>query len=120
MLVDVGHVADFPEGTITKLKVEGRDLGIVCWAGTLYAVRDRCPHAEGPLCDGVVRSQIVSDNPGRGEVDVDRSRPVIVCPWHYIEYDLQTGRGVRSINRIQTFPVSVAEERVQVRVGGDS
>src|SRR5258708_30912610 len=100
------------------MTANGRDIGITKWGDEVFAVRNYCPHAEGPLCDGVIRSRLVTNGTFDQDVLADPSRPVIVCPWHHIEWDLRTGLGLRRGSRVQTYPVSVVDGRVLVNVGG--
>ena len=52
-----------PEGEIALFKVEGE----------IFALKNECPHMEGPL----------------GEGDMDNR--MVTCPWHGWQFDVRTG-----------------------------
>jgi nitrite reductase/ring-hydroxylating ferredoxin subunit len=53
-----------------------------------------------------------------GEMAVDESRPVLVCPWHTWEYDLETGRSTTDARfRVRSYPVLVVDGEVFVDTG---
>ena len=74
--VNVGRVADFPEGSLKKVAVSGEDVLVVCLGGRLYAIANSCTHRGGPLNEGELED---------GKV---------VCPWHGGQFDLATGKVV--------------------------
>ncbi len=53
--------------------IEGQRIVIVRHAGKIYALDDRCPHADASIALGPVENGC------------------IVCPWHYAEFSLETG-----------------------------
>ena len=71
------------------VEVEGRSIGLFNVAGAFLAVRNRCPHQGGPLCEGVLVGALTSTAPG--EYQYERPGEVIRCPWHGWEFDLRTG-----------------------------
>jgi nitrite reductase/ring-hydroxylating ferredoxin subunit len=96
------------------VRVGGREIGVVRdpATGTLHAVRNRCPHSGAPLCLGLVVDRAVG-RPGAYERS---GRPVLRCPWHGWEYDLETGRCVDDPGlRAAVYPVRVENGRVLVR-----
>jgi nitrite reductase/ring-hydroxylating ferredoxin subunit len=110
--VDIGCLADFPEGRATVITVDRRALGLIRWHDKVFALRSVCPHQSGPLCEGPVRPYLDADLPS-SNVAIDDDRPVIACPWHGWEFDVQTGRLVTGgPERVRTFPVEIREERV--------
>jgi 3-phenylpropionate/trans-cinnamate dioxygenase ferredoxin subunit len=58
--------------------------------GEFFALRNRCPHQGGPLCEGRLAGFVESSGPG----DIRYSRPgeILRCPWHAWEYDIRTGQ----------------------------
>jgi nitrite reductase/ring-hydroxylating ferredoxin subunit len=87
--VVVGETADLPPGTRRIVEVAGRSIGVFNVGGEYLAIRNRCPHQGGPLCEGVTVGAITSDQPG--EYHHDRPGEIIRCPWHAWEFDLRTG-----------------------------
>jgi nitrite reductase/ring-hydroxylating ferredoxin subunit len=47
-------------------------------------------------------------------------RPVIACPWHHYEFDLQTGHEIRGGRRAITYQVELDGGRVYLRTGPNS
>jgi nitrite reductase/ring-hydroxylating ferredoxin subunit len=74
--VKVGQIADFPDGSLRKVSVNGEDILVVCLSGKLYAVANNCTHRGGPLNEGELED---------GKV---------VCPWHGGQFDVTTGKVV--------------------------
>lgn len=50
----VGALADFAHGTATKVDVDGTAVAVVNIDGSLYAIADRCSHANISLSEGEV------------------------------------------------------------------
>src|SRR5437660_142864 len=48
----VATVAEVPPGERKLVMVAGREIGIFNVGGRFFAVRNRCPHQGGPLCQG--------------------------------------------------------------------
>ena|SRR5581483_11087556 len=125
----VARVGEIPVGSRKVVVVAGRSIGIFNVDGELYALRNRCPHQGGPLCEGFQFSALRSGRPGSYE----RTRPgqLIRCPWHGWEFDIVTGRSwfdpertrVRSYPvrveplEAETYPVSVEDGCVVVELG---
>jgi nitrite reductase/ring-hydroxylating ferredoxin subunit len=106
---------ELPPGGRRIVEVDGRSIGVFNVAGDYLAIRNRCPHQGGPLCEGVQVGELTSDLPG----DYEYSRPgeMIRCPWHGWEFDLRTGaswfdparRRVRSY-KVEVVPGGELEE----------
>ena len=52
--IKVGTLADFAHGTATKVDVNGTAVALVNIDGSLYAIADRCSHANISLSEGEV------------------------------------------------------------------
>lgn len=86
----VARVEDVPEGEHRIFSVAGREIGIFNVRGEYFALRNRCPHLGGPLCEGEVLGLVYSSKPG--DVRFDGSKRLITCPWHGWEFDVKTGQ----------------------------
>ncbi|HVC76335.1 MAG TPA: Rieske 2Fe-2S domain-containing protein [Candidatus Micrarchaeaceae archaeon] len=116
MSIDVGPVADFEERRFRIVNAGGHELGVLRWQDRFFAVHNRCPHQKGPLCLGIVSGRLVGRAPGSMEVDDDV--PVIACPWHGWEFDLERGRALWEEGyAAKVVPVRVERGRVLVDVG---
>ncbi len=74
--VEVGTKADFKEGMMKRIEVNGKEILIANLGGTLYAIGDTCTHAECSLSEGMLENTIV------------------VCPCHNAQFDVQSGKNV--------------------------
>ena len=73
------------------IALRGREIGVVrLHSGEIRAILNRCPHKGAPVGRGIVRA--ACDSSGPGQITFDKSREVLVCPWHGFEFDLRTGR----------------------------
>src|SRR5689334_22784337 len=113
MSMDCGPSYRFAEGKLRLVTSGRRQIGIVRWAGKLYAVNNYCSHQGGPICMGLLSGRLGSD--GTGSMTLDTSSPVLACPWHGWEFDLRTGSALADpATKIRTFNVREADGRVVV------
>ena len=138
----VGKKSDFTPGSRKIVNVGGRSIGVFYIGGEFFAIRNRCPHAGAPLCEGVLGG--VATAPEPGTYRYSRKNEFIRCPWHSWEFDLRTGQSQIDPNRIrvrayqtqvvqvcelaaataddgpppavETYPVTVEHEYVQVEL----
>jgi nitrite reductase/ring-hydroxylating ferredoxin subunit/uncharacterized membrane protein len=75
--LELGELADIPEGGPTKLKAGINELAVVRDGDRILAVHAQCAHAGGPLAEG----SLVGD--------------AIECPWHGSRYRMADGHNVR-------------------------
>ena len=82
----------------------------------VYALRNVCPHALGPVCAGRLGPKIVAPGGDPMAFDVDESCPVIACAWHGWEFDVRTGQAVwpDARMRVRTYATRVEGGRVLV------
>ncbi|MEK3914106.1 Rieske (2Fe-2S) protein [Paenibacillus sp. FSL H7-0331] len=129
----VGVTSEILPGQRKIVTVEGITMGVFNVNGTYYAVKNSCPHQQAPLCVGKVSGTTLPSQPG--EFLYGREGEILRCPWHGWEFDLTNGHSLFDPNRcwvktyevevelpeeeqpkLETFPVSVEEERVMVSV----
>lgn len=72
------RLEDLPPGGRKLVKVANIDIALFNIAGTIYAIKNRCPHRSGPLI--------------RGFLDPAGS---IKCPMHGWRFDLRDGSSER-------------------------
>lgn len=137
---NVGRVSDIPDGGRRLVLIGGRSIGVFNVGGRFFALRNRCAHQGGPLCQGRVFGRLDSERPG--EYRYENGRWLLECPWHGWEFDMATGQSwfdpqrtrvrrypvsVETVGtdglqpgpyRVESFPVSVEEEYVIVDLGG--
>jgi nitrite reductase/ring-hydroxylating ferredoxin subunit len=109
--IDVGHVRNFPDGQVSLVMVGKAEIGIINWRGRFHAIGGVCTHQGGPLCRGLLTARLSSPKPG--EMEVEEAVPVIACPWHGWEFDIETGEPLWDTGpRIRIFPVEIVGDRV--------
>jgi nitrite reductase (NADH) small subunit len=112
--VDIGSAAEVERTGRVVARVGGREVGVVRdpVTGSLYGIRNRCPHHGGPLCLGTVENR-VEGSPGAYAL---AGRRILRCPWHGWEFDLETGGCVDDPSlRAAVYAVETVDGRVRVR-----
>jgi nitrite reductase/ring-hydroxylating ferredoxin subunit len=94
----VASLSDLPESTSKVVYAGGEQVALFNIGGRLYAVANRCPHANGPLAEG--------------EVD----GTTVTCPWHASRFDLETGAPLAgpAVKPVPTFHVDVRDGEIFV------
>lgn len=118
---EIGTVDEFPAERGTPVTVQGVRLAVFNLGGEFYAVGDNCPHKNLPLhLAGQPRfvGEEIAEKYGGGATrgDVDPDDRSIRCPWHYMEWDLETGCNEPSGKCIPTYPVTVEDDTVLVEL----
>jgi nitrite reductase/ring-hydroxylating ferredoxin subunit len=122
----VARVGEIPRGERKIVEIGGRSIGVFNVDGEFFALRNRCPHQGGPLCEGQVLAAIAATGPG----EYERGRPgdIVRCPWHAWEFSIRTGRSwfdpertrVKAypveVRHAETFAVSVEDDYVVVEL----
>jgi nitrite reductase/ring-hydroxylating ferredoxin subunit len=66
----------------------------------------------------VVRQQLSAEAAlDHVDLTVEEGPPIIACPWHHYEFDLDTGHELRGGRRAITYRVEVESGRVYIRTG---
>lgn len=76
--IDLGGLADIPQGGPTKLKAGINELALIRDGDRILALHAQCAHAGGPLAEGTI-------------VGGDR----LECPWHGSRFRIADGHVVR-------------------------
>ena len=93
----VSRLDELVEGRGKEFVVAGRVVAVFLCDGIVSATDGICPHAGGPLAQGMVRQQVVT------------------CPWHGWQYNVCTGQ--HRINpriSVETFAVTVDDGVVYI------
>lgn len=92
-------VDDVPMGEGRSVTLEGRRVALFRTAAGWYAIDAACPHAGGPLADGIAS---------------DRQ---VICPLHERRFALDTGAAVgHDCAGVTAYPVTVRDGAVLVDV----
>ena len=115
----VGRLSDLDERGLLVIEIGGTAIGVIKHRGKVYAYRNSCPHQGGPVAEGSLVGNVecrVMEGGARRE-SVSTRDFNIACPWHGIEYDLDTGvcRGDPRM-RLKSYEVVVQDGLVKVRV----
>lgn len=94
----VASLADLRPGEGRLVVVDGREIAVFRTAVGLRAVDARCPHAGGPLHEGIV------------------SGTRVTCPLHLRVVDLVTGEVEDCEERVRCYPVQTDGDRVLLEV----
>jgi nitrite reductase (NADH) small subunit len=97
-LVRACHVDDVPRGEGRSLMVDGRRIALFRAESGWYALGGVCPHAGGPLADGILADCRV------------------ICPLHERAYDLATGAALAGGAGVAAYRVEVQGDEVFVTI----
>jgi NADPH-dependent 2,4-dienoyl-CoA reductase/sulfur reductase-like enzyme/nitrite reductase/ring-hydroxylating ferredoxin subunit len=95
---DVAALTDLPDGGLTSVDVEDLKILLVRDGQTVQAIGAICPHAGGPLEQGI------------------RNGDRIVCPWHKAAFCISTGALLDppAVDGLPRYDVRIDAERVLV------
>ena len=112
-MLDAGAISDYPEAKACSVSVGDRDVVVIRWHGEFYASSGNCPHMMAQLRHGTVEAALSAD--GVGAFCADHTRPVLVCPWHGWQFDLQTGQSLADPKvRMRTFRTQCQNGRLLI------
>lgn len=114
----VARAEELPPGSHKIVDVAGRSVGVFNVAGEYFALRNTCPHAGGPLCQGVRSGFVVSEEPG--QYHYIRQGEFIRCPWHQWEFDIRTGQSWLDPERTRVRSYDTRVETGADLLAGDS
>jgi 3-phenylpropionate/trans-cinnamate dioxygenase ferredoxin subunit len=111
----IGRLEDFPEGAQKVIDVAGYSMGVYNISGTLFAIRNVCPHALGPICGAEATGTYLPSEPGEYRWGLEGR--VLRCQWHGWEFDITTGEALFGTDRrsLSRFPVFIQDGSVFVR-----
>ena len=107
----VASVDEIPEGGRKIVSLGPRSIGVFNVGGEFFALRNRCPHQGGPLCEGKLWGTVEAALPG--EFDTGEQPEILTCPYHGWEFHIRTGQSWCDPDRlrIRTYRVHVAGGR---------
>lgn len=104
----VARASDLGDGERLLVELNGRSIGIFNLSGRYYGLLNRCPHRGAELCKGQVSGMVCSEAPG--EFEYDRTRPLVLCPWHGWEFDITSGQSFFDPRGLRARPYQVDVE----------
>lgn len=115
----VAAVGEISPGERKIVEVAGRSIGVFNLDGEFFALRNRCPHQGGALCEGQLWGVLKAERPG--EYEYEASREILACPWHGWEFHIRTGQSWCDPEklRVRSYEVSVVDgEDLEVPAAG--
>jgi 3-phenylpropionate/trans-cinnamate dioxygenase ferredoxin subunit len=99
--IDVASVDELTPGSCRVADMDGTAVAVFNLDGEFYAIEDVCTHDGGVLSNGKVEGK------------------EIVCPRHGARFSIVTGAVLAppAYEDVRTFPVRIADGRVQVEAG---
>jgi len=106
----VGRTDEIPPGSRKIVRVAGRSIGVFNVDGQFYAIRNRCPHQGGALCEGKLWGVLKADVPG--SYQYESSKEIIACIRHGWEFSIKTGQSWCDPQRlrVRSYGVSVEDQ----------
>ena len=109
--VKVARVDAFDDPGKKVFDVEGFEFGVFKIGGEFFAWENRCPHLDGPACQGKLiactTEAVNADLTGRGR-EFHKSQINMACPWHGMEFDIRTGRHpTKGDIRLRSVPLRI-------------
>ena len=118
--VRVGDLATFENPGRKVVEVAGIEVCVFRLGDEFFAYENKCPHLEGPVCQGkllpLTTEDVQKDGTSNGRV-FSKTQMNVVCPWHGFEFDIRTGtHPMDSRVRLRRIPVKVRDGAVYVSV----
>ncbi|MEX5216392.1 MAG: Rieske (2Fe-2S) protein [Nitrospiraceae bacterium] len=97
--ITVAKMYEVPPGICKTVEVKGVLIALCNVQGTIYALDNTCPHAGGPLGEGILRGEC------------------IVCPWHGWRFNVCTGERPENPDfKVTRCQVRIEGEEIQVAI----
>ena len=91
-MVRIAALDELPDGRGVRVDVDGSRIAVFRIGTDVYAIGDRCSHAEASLSEGEVFDDAVE------------------CPRHGAEFDLRTGEGtLPAVRPVNVYAASVVD-----------
>lgn len=98
-LLKVCTLSELPPGAVTEAVSGERPFAVLNTSGEIVCFDGTCPHAGGPLGQGMIQGKM------------------LVCPWHGWEYDCRTGVNDSDEDVVlERFPVVVEKGEIFIKV----
>ncbi len=97
--IPIANINDLPPGTCTSIETEDWGVALFNVDGHIFALNNTCPHAGGPLGEGIIEGEHVA------------------CPWHDWKFHIPTGICQKNPTpswNVACYEVRVVEETIQI------
>lgn len=107
MQVEVGPTFELEAGDRKFITVEDEEIAVINLEGDYYALKNFCPHMEGPLARGYISTK---QKDGK-EVKY------VSCPFHEWEFDIETGDALfNDKHKVKTYDVKVRDGTIYLNL----
>ena len=120
--VTIGSADSFSDPGRKIFEIGGAEVGVFRLGDDFYAWENRCPHLDGPACQGKViplfTEAVNPDRTSRGR-EFSKTQMNVVCPWHGFEFDIRTGEHPTDKRvRLKAVPVRVENGEIVLSLRG--
>ena len=110
--VRIGKLDELKDGDHRIVAIDTFEVGVFRLGDGLVAYENRCPHYDGPVCQGKIFNrveEVIDEKQCHVGLRFGKERH-IVCPWHGWEFNLETGQhpGDKHM-RLKRVPVEVRD-----------
>lgn len=98
--IQVAQKSEIANGSAKRVEIEGKSIAVFNLGNEFFAIDDTCPHAGGPLSEGVVEGDEVE------------------CPWHGARFKIRSGAVTAppSDEGVSKYNVRVTGEVIELEV----
>ena len=117
--VRIGKLEEIAEGGHRVVAIDKFEVGIFRHDGKVVAWENRCPHSDGPVCQGKIFNRVeeVIDEAQKHVGLRFAGERHIVCPWHGWEFNLDTGLHPGDpYMKLKRVPVEVRDGEIFIEV----
>lgn len=118
--VIVAKKSDFDDPGRKVFDVGGVEVGVFKLAGEFYAWENRCPHLDGPACQGRIIPEtteaVNEDRTSRGR-EFSKTEMNVSCPWHGMEFNIRTGcHPTNKSVRLRSVPLRIDGDDIYIGI----
>lgn len=118
--VIVAKTSDFDDPGRKVFDVGGVEVGVFKLGGEFYAWENRCPHYDGPACQGRIipeTTEAVNDDKTSRGREFSKTEMNVTCPWHGMEFNIRTGRHpTNNAVRLRAVPLRIDNESIYLSI----
>ncbi|MGG1659898.1 Rieske (2Fe-2S) protein [Brevibacillus sp. NRS-1366] len=112
--------AELEQRKMYYVSLEGMEIGVILVKNQIHAIKNTCPHFEGPVCLGNVSERVrmrLDENKMSGGDYHSSDEVNIVCPWHGFEFDIDSGKCIADPRfTLRKFQPHVKDGKVYITI----
>jgi nitrite reductase/ring-hydroxylating ferredoxin subunit len=113
----VARTIEFTDSVPILAEIDETVVAVYRFKGEYYAYVSLCPHQGGPACEGVLIGNVECEIAnGKAKERVSDKNYNVTCPWHGVEFDLETG--ICLVNkdwRLLRYEVVIQGDQVMIK-----